>query len=410
MRIEPRKSGYPLKQKRLYGKSLIRSGPHVFLKNLLVFCILMFPLLAAGINITCLMQPRPVAADHYWNEVARYLAGMDISEKSVLWEKTRDPRYRDHVTFMDKLWGMIEKETIELVVPWRQDNIPRAGKYAPAFYPLSGADFINLYTLFPDSREYLMVAMEQPGDAGALRDHQSKRLIDGLIPIQRSIYLYGVNNYFQTKVMMKEMNNTLLSGTAPVLLIFMARLGLTITNVENVGIDEKGALVRLSEAKIPKNRGKAVTGIRISFTGKGGGSSRELVYLSMRLEARSVSPSTPEGVFFNRLKNAKTMLKSAVYILQDSRWEPLKSFILDRSVLVVQDDSGILFRDFNKRWDITLYGAYKPILNLPGCRVVRQGDLAESYRAKSRPLPFNFGYGILLGPGQSNLMLAKKKI
>jgi hypothetical protein len=406
IRNYPSKS-YPAK--RLYGKSLIKGGAYDILKTLLLFCILISPVLVAVINVTCLMQPRQAAADPYWNDVARYLAGMEISEKSTLWPKTQEPRYRDHVKFMDNLWGMIEKETIELIRPWRKKNIPAAKRYGTAFYPLSGADIINLYTLFPDSRIYLMVAMEHPGDAPAMRDVGSRRLIDGLVPIQRSIYLYGVNNYFQTKVMIREMNNTLLPGTAPVILIFMARLGFTIRQVENITIDNTGSIVPLAAPDTAQMTGKQINGIRIYFTGKGGMSSRELIYLSMKLEANSVNPATPEGRFFNRMRNVKTMLKSAVYILQDKRYMPLKNFILQKSAVIVQDDSGILFKDFNGDWDIRLYGTYNPILNLPGCCVQKQDDLAESYRKQCLPLPFNFGYGILLGPGKSNLMVARRK-
>ena len=395
--------------KSKYGKRLIKGGAPGILRTILVLGILLFPILFAGINITCLMQPRQGADDPYWNDVSRYLAGMEISEKSVLWPKTKEPRYLEHMKFMDNLWGMIEKETIELIRPWRKKNIPVVKRYGTAFYPLSGADIINLFTLFPDSRSYIMVAMEQPGEASILRDHGSRRLIDGLVSIERGIYFYGTCNYFQTKVMIQEMNNTLLPGTAPSLLIFMARLGCTIRQVENIAIDGSGSIVPLTAMNPVQSPEKLINGIRIYFTVKGGVSVRELVYLSMRLEANSVNPATPEGKFFNRLRNVKTMLKSAVYILQDKRYEPLKNFILQKSALIVQDDSGILFRDFNSGWDIKLFGTYNPVLNLPGCNVQKQDDLALRYQKQSLPLPFNFGYGILLGPGKSNLMVAKRK-
>lgn len=393
----------------MYGKSLIKGNSLDIIGNLLLFSILLIPILAAGINLADHLQSRLVSSDPYWNDVARYLAGMEISEKSVLWTKTREPRYQEHVKFMDKLWGMIENETIELIRPWRNKNIPGIKRYGTAFYPLSGADIINLFTLFPDSRSYIMVAMEQPGEALMLRDCNSRRLIDGLEPIQRSIFLYGVSNYFQTKVMIREMNNNLLPGTAPSLLIFMARLGCTIRQIENIAIDASGSIVPLGSMRPGTAPEKPIYGIRIYFTGKGGVSVRELVYLSMRLEAKSVDPATPEGKFFNRLRGVRTLLKSAVYILQDARYEALKNFILRKSALIVQDDSGILFRDFNSGWDIKLYGSYNPILTLPGCRVQNQDDLAASYQKQSYPLPFNFGYGTLLGPCKSNLMVARRK-
>ncbi len=392
--------------RRLYGKNLIRRSASTAVKNILLTCILLLPVLAAAINVTCLMQPRSSAADPYWNDAARYLAGLEIRDSSVLKPKTADPRYRAHIAYMDNLWGMIRKETIDLIRPWRDDTMPHAGGGGTAFYPLSGADFINLYTLYPDARTYLMIALEQPGDAALLRDHVSNRFLDGLAPIQRGIYLYGVNNYFQSKIMMREMNNTLLPGTAPALLIFMARMGLTITGVENITIGASGTFAAPGAAKAAARH---VAGIRIFFTGSGAPGTRELIYLSMRLEPGSVDTATPEGRFFNRLGRTRTMLKSAVYILQDDKYASLKDFILKRSSLIVQDDSGIAFRAFDGRWKVKLYGKYNPYMSLGGCTIRRQEDLAQAYMKESFPLPFNFGYGILQGQGQSNLMVAKKK-
>lgn len=394
------------KNKRLYGKSLIRKKTPDFMKRLLVFCILVFPLMAAGVNITCLMQPRGVAVDPYWNDVARYLAGMEVREQSVLWPKTKEPRYREHQRFMDSLWDKIQKSTIDVIVPWRDANVPSVSSRATAFYPLSGADFINLYTFFPNSRRYLMIAMEPEGNVSLLRDHESQRLINGLTPIEKGIYLYGVNNYFQSKVMAQEMTNTLLPGTTPALLIFMARMGLVIKSVDNVVIGDSGDLVSLANPPVKHEKGK-IYGTRICFTGRDG-SARELVYLSMKIGSRSVDPSTPEGKYLGRLHNMKTMMKSAVYLLHHRPFDGVRDFILKRSILMVQDDSGIPYRFFTQGWSVSLYGKYRPAMALKYCMPVSQPDLKDRYLAGAPLIPFNFGYGILFGPGQSNLMVAKK--
>lgn len=362
-------------------------------------------LLLAAI-FTCQIQSRHYAHDPYWNDVARYLAGMEVREKSVLWPLTQEPVYKMHRQFMDDLWGRIQKETIDLIIPWREQNIPSFRKRAAAFYPLSGADFINLHTLFPDANRYLMIALEPGGDVSLLRDHKSRRLIDGLTLIQRSIYLYGLNNYFQTRVMAQEMINTILPGTAPSLLIFMARLGLVIKNVENVHINSDGNLVHITI-----DHGKPLphtSGVRISFIGTDG-SSRELVYLSMKIGPESVDRATPEGKYLDRLRDIKTMMKSAVYLLHHSPFEPVRDFILQRSILMVQDDSGIPYRYFTEGWNITLYGIYRPAMQLKQCLPDWQADLNERYMQGAAELPFNFGYGILFGQRQSNLMVAKKK-
>ena len=351
-------------------------------------------------------QARPAAVPP-WNDVARYLAGLDLPAGSPLASRAADPRYREHARFMDDLWGKIEEGTVSKIGAWRRETLPPV-KIGTAFYPLSGADFINLYTLYPKASRYLMIALEPPGDASHLLDFGSARMVEGLAPLRRGIYLYGVHNYFQSRVMYREMHNTLLPGTAPVLLIFMARLGLTVTGVENVLIDASGNLVPAGRAPpgaaAPGNRG-----VRIRFNGKGVRGAGELVYLSMRLRGDSADPSTPEGKFFGRIRNAGTLLKSAVYLLQDDRYVAFRDFILSRSSLIVQDDSGIAYGAFDAKWEIDLYGTYRPALGLRGCVVRYQHDLEEAYRKESRPLPFKFGYGILVGPNQSNLMIARKK-
>jgi len=393
--------------KRLYGRSLIRRGQVDIARAVLALSLLSLPILAISLNVTCTRHARVGASDPYWNDIARYLAGMEVSGKSVLRQKTTTAHYQYHRRFMDDLWSRIQKETLDLVIPWRKKNVPTLYFRATAFYPLSGADFINLYALFPHARRYLMIAMEPEGDVSVLRDHQSWRLVNGLVPIQRSIYAYGVNNYFQSKIMAEEMTNTLLPGTAPALLIFLARLGLTVKAVDNVFIDESGRLAPAAGLDASRSPGK-VTGLRIGFRGRDG-SSRELVYLRMRISSASVHPDTPEGKYLNRLRGVKTLLKSAVYLLHLSTFGPVRDFILDRSALIVQDDSGIPYRFFTDGWKTSLYGIYRPAMNLGNCVPVFQNDLMKRYAESADPLPFNFGYGILFGHGQSNLMVARKK-
>ncbi|MBN2080095.1 MAG: hypothetical protein JW838_14095 [Spirochaetes bacterium] len=392
--------------KRLYGKSLIRNRFAELMKRILVCSILAFPVMAAGVNMTCLRQSR-AAADPRWNDVARYLAGLEPGAGSPLSARTADPRFREHARFMDDLWEKIEEGTVVKIRAWRDDTLLRE-KISTAIYPLSGADFINLYSLYPKASRYLMIALEPPGDATQLLDCESERLIQGLAPLRRGIYLYGVNNYFQSKVMYREMNNALLPGTAPVLLIFMARLGLTVTGVENVTLAPSGRLASRAVQHTGEEN-EEIQGVRIRFTGKGFRRSGELIYLSMRLRGDSADPSTPEGKFLRSMKGAGTLLKSAVYLLQDDRYGAFRDFLLSRSRLIVQDDSGIAYGAFGSKWEIDLYGTYRPAYGLKGCYVRYQRDLDEAYRKESRPLPFKFGYGILVGPNQSNLMIARKK-
>ena len=180
---------------------------------------------------------QPITSEPYWNELAQFLAGMEISKKSTFWPLTQSKTYTKHAKFLDDFWVRVRKETIDIIVPWRIANIPMKYKRNTVFYPLSGADFINMFTLFPDSPSYLMIALEEPGNVIQPNKLSKKGLINGLASIRRVIYSYGMLNYFQSRIMKREMENICITSVTPILLIFIARMGLTIVKVENVGIN-----------------------------------------------------------------------------------------------------------------------------------------------------------------------------
>ena len=92
-------------------------------------------------------------------------------------------------------------------------------------------------------------------------------------------------------------------------------------------------------------------------------------------------------------------------------YKEINTFILNKSSIIIQDDSGIPYRFFHKdKWKIKLFGSYvEPVKlkDLPDQE--QQKKLAKDFKNKSRDLPFNFGYGAWDGPGRSNLMLLIKK-
>jgi hypothetical protein len=83
----------------------------------------------------------------------------------------------------------------------------------------------------------------------------------------------------------------------------------------------------------------------------------------------------------------------------------LRRYILDKSNLVLQDDTGVPYSYFqNAAWQVRLYGEYsapvKPFKRL------YQRDLAEAFQDPSRvrPLGFSLGYGA--GRRPSSMILA----
>jgi hypothetical protein len=86
----------------------------------------------------------------------------------------------------------------------------------------------------------------------------------------------------------------------------------------------------------------------------------------------------------------------------------IREVVMSRSLAVVQDDSGIPFQYYAAgNWDVSLYGSY----NTPygSFRNLVQRDLQQAYSdpKRTKPLPFNIGYGFQRAP--SNLLIARRR-
>ena len=101
------------------------------------------------------------------------------------------------------------------------------------------------------------------------------------------------------------------------------------------------------------------------------------------------------------------MLKASSYLVHERGFETVRDFLLTRSKIVVEDDSGIPRKYFDdSKWNIRYWGNYAgPI---PTFKQYWQPDLANNYAvAKATPLGFGFGYE--WRPDRSSLIIAVRK-
>ena len=87
----------------------------------------------------------------------------------------------------------------------------------------------------------------------------------------------------------------------------------------------------------------------------------------------------------------------------------IRNLVLERSNYLLQDDSGIAMRYFQKdKWHFTYYGTYRRPINLFAKQY--QPELTIAYHdtlRPARPLPFGTGYN--WRQTDSNLLLAKRR-
>jgi len=105
-----------------------------------------------------------------------------------------------------------------------------------------------------------------------------------------------------------------------------------------------------------------------------------------------------------------TLLKATSYMLHSKAFSIIREMILERSALIMQDDSGIPWKFFEPaKFDVQLYGDYtQPYGKDFAFR--KQPDLRAAYeaqRASVKPMNFRMGYGA--GRVDSNLQVARKR-
>jgi len=339
-----------------------------------------------------------------WNNLAAFLAGTLIDEKSELNKFTKTKHYIYHKKYMNHFWNYVEKNTVEPIRKWRENNLPENEGKNPAFYPLSGADFINVNLFYPNSKDIYMVALEDPGEVPEFSQLNQRKIFFILRSIRRVIYLYKKKNYFTSVIMRKELMKKKYNGTTALLMIFLHRFNYNIHNVSKVKLNKLGNITTISQSDIEPH-----TGVQITYSKKNNLEKKTVTYFKMRLGDKLITENTPAKLFFDKFKQFNVFMKSAVYLLQMTQFQKTRDYFLEKTYQIVQDDSAIAYRNFNeKNWDVKLFGKYKPF-PIPGCIYKPQKELFMAYKENRKPLPFQFGYGSIISKYKSNLMYAKRK-
>lgn len=279
------------------------------------------------------------------------------------------------------------------------------------FYMFSGPDFLYAHAFFPIARTYILVGNEPVGALPDLNQIPRDQLAGALANIRKSLESVLSWSFFITKEMKTDLTQPQLSGTLPLLYVFLARANCTIDSVTPVTIDADG---NLTEGESQNEEGKSRTpGVRIVFRSALDSrftsyDSRQqvLFYFATDLSDNGIK-STPGLIkFCENQGRGVSLLKAASYLMHEPGFSRVRQFLLDRSDIIVQDDSGIPVRFFDPQaWRLQLYGPYLGPIDV--FKEHWQQDLADAFaRTPGSPLPFGFGYQ--WQPAKSNLMVAAR--
>ena len=330
------------------------------------------------------------------DDTARFLAGMAPSADSPLTPLTKDPSWQRHARFFDAAFGQLEQRQLSKIRTWAETNL--AAPRPTMFYMFSGPDFLYADAFYSKATSYVLSALEPVGSVPDLTRLPRGGVGSALYNVERSLSSILSFSFFITKLMKTDLHAGQVSGTLPILYVFLARSGKTIREVSLIALDDKGAAYFANE-----NAGSNATrGVRIVFEGSDG-QEKMLYYFSTDLSNSGVR-SSGFLKFCQAMAPANSLIKSASYLLHSGNFTTVRNFLLANSATIIQDDSGIPLDDYNsKKWRFFPFGRYAgPIAEFPGRY---QPEYAELFR---RSQPMDFGIGYRWRSHESNLLLSVK--
>ena len=245
---------------------------------------------------------RAVSAD----DTARFLAGMPPSAASPLTPLMQDPSWQQHAKFFDAAFGQLEQRQLSKIRTWADANL--SAPRPTMFYMFSGPDFLYADAFYSKATTYVLSALEPVGSVPDLTRLPRGGIGSALYNVERSMGSILSFSFFITKLMKADLRAGQLSGTLPILYVFLARSGKTIRDVSPVALDALAWCILAGE-----NPGKNATrGVRIVFAGSDG-VERTLYYFSTDLSNSGVK-SSASLKFCETLAPGNSLIKSASYL------------------------------------------------------------------------------------------------
>ena len=335
------------------------------------------------------------------NDIANFIAGLPVDKSSFLYDYTQTPEWNDYATNSKISWARFDSVALkyrsfslsEIQAPY--DTVKTL------FYPFAGPDFLFANIMFPHVEKMILIGLEAPGDVpkidSTLRDSLKKVLNLYTKSLEDVIQL----SFFRTIDMKTELANSSINGITPIIMLFLARSNKEIIKVSPQYLDQNGDLKNVRDSK----KVRQADATEIQYQDKGDGKIKKVIYLSTNLADPALSKNLPFMAYLKNIDNhVVTFVKSATYLMHKSYFSIIRNTCLNKSLLILQDDSGIGFKYFDKeKWKIILYGSYKKPIKL--FEDFYEQDYFDAFKnGHPKPLNFRIGYS-----PKSNLLMAIKK-
>ncbi len=292
----------------------------------------------------------------------------------------RTKTWTAHASSIQASWLRVRDGQLATMAKWRKAELPAQCPVGNTlFYPFSGPDFFNAYTLFPDCDNYVLFGLEPVGELPDPAAMQSKDFAILLNDVRRAMLNMFERNYFVTSTMSIDLRKSKLQGVVPVLTMSMVLAGAEV--------------VRIGPPQFPRATGgkRALDGVTIEYRVPGSPRPRRLTYYSVDVSNKGLAEYPAFEAYLRGLGPTTTLVKAASYLMHIVEFSRIRSVVLDNSGFLLQDDTGVPYNFLLKRgFDVQVYGDYG--IPIPPFTGHHQKELAAAFDAGAKPLPFRFGY------------------
>ena len=342
------------------------------------------------------------------DDTARFLAGLSPSSDSPLMALIKDPAWPTHARYFDSIFAREENANLSKVREFSRKYL--TDKHDTMLYMFSGPDFLYATSFFPNASTYVLAGLEPVGGVPDLTTLSPSVINEELRNLEISTGSLFNFSFFITQNMKTQLRNGPVYGTLPILYVFLARTGKTLHEVDLVSLDEHGNLLISDQAAAINNdsdkpvhsqQRAAAPGVKIVFS-DGSGTKQTLYYFSTNLADGSFERSG-FSAFLAKLGPADSLIKSASYLLHKPHFAGVRKLLLNRSAIILQDDSGIPLIYFEAtKWRLQAFGHYAGPISM--FANFYQPRMAELFQSASL---LEFGIGYRWRKNESNLLLAQ---
>lgn len=335
--------------------------------------------------------------------VAAYLAGLAPQAGTPLATLADQPAWQAFAKDQDKSWAKYRATHTDRMNKWAATELDSVRQATTTvFYPFSGPDFLNAFTMLPSASTYVMFGLEPVGSVPSRENLANPAILPA---VKKSLWSVLNFSFFRTNDMAVDLKSVNLDGAVPLIMLFAARTGNHLQSVRPVQLDAQGQL-QVVAAGTPN--AQAIPGAELTLQAADG-TKKTIYYFSADLSDYKLATKNAPLAYVRTLGPLTTYVKSATYLMHKSYFSKIRNLVLERSNYLLQDDSGIAMKYFPKSsWQFTYYGTYRRPINLFAKQY--QPELTTAYHdtlRRARPLPFGTGYN--WRQTDSNLLLAKRR-